>query len=134
MRPCAGEFEPKYPLRDRDFTQLMCAFRVCFPQVGLVMSTREPAALRDALLPLGVTMMSAGSHTEPGGYTGQGRDAVHHTVGGRVVAPAPELVGNAPTEQFAIADERSPAEVAAALRRLGFEAVWKDWDAGIVTA
>ena len=134
MRPCAGEFEPKHPLGDRDFTQLICAFRVCFPQVGLVMSTREPAALRDALLPLGVTMMSAGSHTEPGGYTGQGRDAVHHTVGGRVVAPAPELAGNAPTEQFSIADERSPVEVAAALRRLGFEAVWKDWDAGIMTA
>ena len=98
------------------------------------MSTREPAALRDALLPLGVTMMSAGSHTEPGGYTGQGRDAVHHTVGGRVVAPAPELLGNAPTEQFAIADERSPAEVVAALRSRGFEAVWKDWDAAISTA
>ncbi len=131
MRPCAGEFDPEHPMGDRDFTQLLCAFRVCFPQVGLVMSTREPAALRDALVPLGVTMMSAGSHTEPGGYTGQGRDAVHHTVRGRVVAVAPELVGKTATEQFAIADERSPAAVVAALQSRGIEAVWKDWDAGI---
>ena len=98
------------------------------------MSTREPAVLRDALVPLGVTMMSAGSHTEPGGYTGQGRDTVHHTVRGRVVAVAPELVGQAATEQFAIADERSPAEVVAALQSRGIEAVWKDWDAAITAS
>ncbi|NBV87012.1 MAG: 2-iminoacetate synthase ThiH [Verrucomicrobia bacterium] len=131
MRPCAGEFEPRHPVGDREFTQLLCAFRICFPQVGLVMSTREPAALRDALVPLGVTMMSAGSHTEPGGYTGQGRDAVHHTIRGRVVPVAPELVGEAATQQFTIADERSPAEVVAALRGRGIEAVWKDWDPAI---
>jgi len=131
MRPCAGEFEPGHPLGDRDFVQLLCAFRICFPQVGIVMSTREPAQLRDALLPLGVTMMSAGSHTEPGGYTGQGRDSVHHTVGGRMVPVATDLVGQSATEQFSIADERSPAEVVAALQMRGFEAVWKDWDAAI---
>jgi 2-iminoacetate synthase len=132
MRPCAGEFTPAYPLGDRDFTQLQCAFRLCFPQVGIVMSTREPAHMRDALVPLGVTMMSAGSHTEPGGYTGQGREALHHTVRGRKVALAPDVEAQGATEQFAIADERSPAEVAAALRRSGLEPVWKDWDAAIM--
>ena len=56
-------------LPDREFVQIVCALRICFPQVGIVLSTRESAALRDALIPLGVTMMSAGSHTERlGGY------------------------------------------------------------------
>jgi 2-iminoacetate synthase len=132
LRPCAGEFEPLHPMGDRDFTQLQCAFRLCFPQVGIVMSTREPARLRDALVPLGVTMMSAGSHTEPGGYTGQGKEALHHTVGGRQVALGEDRQGEGATEQFAIADERSPAEVAAALQRGGLEAVWKDWDPAIM--
>jgi len=50
-----------------------------FPDVGLVLSTREPAKLRDGLIPLGITMMSAGSHTEPGGYTGAGKEKIHHT-------------------------------------------------------
>jgi 2-iminoacetate synthase len=82
LRPCAGEFEPRAPVADRDFVQLLCAMRICFPQVGVILSTRESSAFRDALLPLGITMMSAGSHTEPGGYTGQGRDALHQTVKG----------------------------------------------------
>lgn len=132
MRPCAGEFAPLHPVGDRDFTQLQCAFRICFPQVGMVMSTREPAWLRDALVPLGVTMMSAGSHTEPGGYTGQGREALHHTVKGRPVALSPDVVAEGATEQFAIADERTPQEVALSLQRNGLEPVWKDWDPAIM--
>jgi len=52
LRPCAGEFTPTHPVSDREFIQLICALRLCFPQVGIVLSTREPAALRDALLPL----------------------------------------------------------------------------------
>ncbi len=132
LRPCAGEFEALYPLGDRDFTQLQCAFRICFPQVGIVMSTREPAHLRDALVPLGVTMMSAGSHTEPGGYTGQGRDALHHTVRGRQIAVEASAAAQGATEQFEIADDRTPLEVAGALNRRGLEAVWKDWDPAIM--
>jgi 2-iminoacetate synthase len=132
LRPCAGEFEPTDPLDDREFTQLMCAFRVCFPQVGIVLSTREPAVLRDALAPLGVTMMSAGSHTEPGGYTGQGRDSLHQTVRGRQVPIPLDSPQQKATEQFEIADDRSPAEVARMLEGLRLEAVWKDWDAAIL--
>ena len=70
LRPAAGKFEPRYPMTNRELAQLVCALRIMFPQVGIVLSTREPAELRDGLVPLGVTMMSAGSHTEPGGYTG----------------------------------------------------------------
>jgi len=88
LRPAAGEFEPKHPLPDRAMIQLICALRLTFPQVGLVLSTREPAALRDVLVSLGITLMSAGSHTEPGGYTGQGRESLHYTKRGRQVAVA----------------------------------------------
>ena len=130
MRPAAGEFEPKYTLPNREYVQRVCALRLCFPQIGIVLSTREPAALRDAMIPLGITMMSAGSHTEPGGYTGQGKEALHLTVKGRAVA---ETGGaEAATGQFDIADERSAGEIAGVLRARGYEAVWKDWDVAIL--
>jgi len=127
LRPCAGEFEPRETLSDRELTQLICALRIFLPDVGLVLSTRESAALRNGLIPLGITMMSAGSHTEPGGYTGAGRENLHHTERGRIV----ELAGESSewaTGQFEIADERTPAAVAKQIAALGYEPVWKDWD------
>ena len=105
LRPCAGVPSPPGSLDDRNFVQLLCALRLLLPDVGLVLSTRESPAFRDAVIPLGVTHLSAGSHTEPGGYSG-------------------------PSEaepQFSVADERTPAEVAAALRVSGYDPVWKDW-------
>jgi 2-iminoacetate synthase len=133
LRPAAGEFHPPFSMTDRELAQLICAFRITFPEVGIVLSTRERAALRDALAPLGVTMMSAGSHTEPGGYTGQGAADLHRTVRGRIVAPEFENgEDRSATGQFEISDGRSPAEVARALRLRGFEPVWKDWDAGLL--
>jgi 2-iminoacetate synthase len=133
LRPAAGEFQPAFSMSDRDLAQLICAFRNTFPEVGIVLSTRERAVLRDALTPLGVTMMSAGSHTEPGGYTGQGAGDLHRTVRGRIVAPEFENGEDMlATGQFEISDERSAAEVATALRHRGFEPVWKDWDASLV--
>lgn len=138
LRPCAGEFQPLVPMADRELVQLVCAFRIMFPEVGLVLSTRESPKLRDGLIPLGITLMSAGSHTEPGGYTGAGRDHLHQTVRGRIVdagasewaAPPPDHA-TAATEQFAIADTRSAAEVARRIASLGYEPVWKDWDAAL---
>lgn len=132
LRPAAGGFEPRCEFTDEQLVQLICALRICFPQVGIVVSTREPAGLRDGLAPLGVTMMSAGSHTEPGGYTGQGIDDLHLTVRGRRVE-LDEKRGCGATEQFSIDDDRSPAEVAARLKELGLEPVWKDWDEAILT-
>jgi 2-iminoacetate synthase len=155
LRPCAGEFQPLTHLGDRDLAQLVCAFRLMFPDVGLVLSTREPSRLRDGLIPLGITLMSAGSHTEPGGYTGAGREKLHQTVRGRIVeldasewatvgrassraespnggssVASPHHLTNA-TGQFDIADARSPGEVAELIRKLGYEPVWKDWDAAL---
>lgn len=105
LRPAAGGYEPLDPVNDRSFTQLICALRLGLPDVGISLSTREPAALRDALVPLGVTTLSAGSHTEPGGYA-EPSDA---------------------EPQFEISDDRSPTQVAEALRDLGYDPVWKDW-------
>jgi 2-iminoacetate synthase len=158
MRPCAGEFQPLTHMADRELVQLVCAFRLMFPDVGLVLSTREPAKLRDGLFPLGITLISAGSHTEPGGYTGAGKENIHQTVRGRIVeagasewatvgrassraespdsgssgaSPHQERATNA-TGQFNIADERSADEVAKLIQRLGYEPVWKDWDAALM--
>ena len=107
MRPAAGGFgpAPAAVVHDRDFVQLLCALRILLPDLGITLSTREAPAFRDALLPLGVTTMSAGSHTEPGGYA-EPSDA---------------------EPQFEIADTRSPAEMAAVIRAAGYDPVWKDW-------
>ena len=141
LRPCAGEFEPLTLLRDRDLAQLICAFRLMFPDVGIVLSTREMPKLRDGLIPLGVTMMSAGARTEPGGYTGAGREKIHHTERGiikEIAAGSSEWVpqDKRPTNatgQFDIGDERTPQEVATLIRRLGYEPVWKDWDTALTS-
>lgn len=139
LRPCAGEFQPLTRMSDRELVQLVCAFRLFLPDVGLVLSTREPAKLRDGLIPLGITMISAGSHTEPGGYTGAGKDKIHRTEKGRIVelasgasewAATADRATNA-TGQFEIADERSAQEMSELLKRLGYEPVWKDWDAAL---
>jgi 2-iminoacetate synthase len=105
LRPSAAGYQPEDPIRDFDLVQLVCALRLLLPDAGLVVSTREAPAFRDGLFRVGITHASAGSHTEPGGY---------------------EAPGEA-TEQFEIADLRSPAEVAGRLRELGYEPVWEDW-------
>jgi 2-iminoacetate synthase len=106
LRPAAGDYEPADPVGDAEFVQLLCALRLFLPDVGISLSTREAPAFRDALLPLGVTHMSAGSHTEPGGYA----------------TPSDA------EPQFAVSDERSPADMAATLRAAGYDPVWKDWE------
>lgn len=135
LRPHAGEFEPLTHISDRELAQLICAFRLFLPDAGLVLSTRESAVLRDGLIPLGFTHLSAGSHTEPGGYTGAGQETLHLTTKGRIQELAPEKKANScATGQFDIADERSPEQVAAVVRKLGYEAVWKDWDPALLGA
>ena len=104
IKPSASGFQPLVPVTDGQFVQALSALRLAVPDAGIVLSTREPAALRDGLVNIAVTTMSAGSSTEPGGYSTPG----------------------ASQEQFSISDERSPAEVAAMLDAAGFEPVWKD--------
>ena len=106
LRPHEGGEISVTPFNERDLIQTACAFRLFSPEVELSLSTRESAHFRNHAYKLGFTSMSAGSKTNPGGYA----------------------AGDESLEQFAISDERSPAEVAAFLRESGYEPVWKDWD------
>ena len=137
LRPCAGAFEPEFELADRHLVQLIAAFRLVMPDIGIVLSTREPSQLRDGLMSVGITTMSAGSHTEPGGYTNAGSQRLHHTVKGRQVPveessfETDQTGSQGATGQFDIADDRSPNEVAASIEKRGYEPVWKDWDSAL---
>ena len=106
MRPSEGHFQPNVILNDKELAQLIFAFRIFDHDVDISISTRESASFRDNMLPLGITSLSAGSKTEPGGY-----------------ATYPQAL-----EQFHISDERTPKEVATAIRQKGYEPIWKDWD------
>lgn len=105
LRPCSGGIAPAVDISDRQLVQLYAAFRIFAPEVDLTLSTREPAALRDLLLPLMITSLSAGSKTQPGGYQ---------------VAPQS-------LEQFSIDDDRSPAQMALQLQKLSLQPVWTNW-------
>ncbi len=106
LRGAAGGFVPENPLTDKQLAQLICAFRLVLPDVHLVLSTREPANIRDNMLPLGITQMSAASSTSPLGYSNASEAG----------------------EQFDVVDKRSAEEVAGAIKSIGYEPVWKDWD------
>ena len=136
MRPYAGNYEytpdPALLLADKALVRLIAVFRILFPQVGIVLSTREPGPLRDALATLGVTHMSAGARTEPGGYTGAGSEDLHLTVKGRRVELEQKSGCEKATEQFRIHDTRSVAEIADMLRGQRLDPVWKDWDEALL--
>lgn len=106
MRPSESGFKPKSIISDRQLAQLTFAFRLFDHDADISYSTREPRLFRDNMATLGVTSMSAGSRTEPGGYT----------------HPTEEL------EQFEVCDSRTPAEVEDAIRKVGYQPVYKDWD------
>lgn len=106
MCPAEGGYQPNVIMTDRELAQVTFAFRIFDHDVDISYSTREAPAFRANMMKLGVTSMSAGSRTEPGGY-----------------ASTPEAL-----EQFEVTDSRSPKQVADEIRRLGYEPVWKDWD------
>lgn len=107
MRPSESGYQPKVIINDRELARLTFAFRIFDHDIDISFSTREAPYYRDHIMRLGVTSMSAGSQTEPGGY-----------------ATSPEAL-----EQFEVSDDRSPMSVAEAIRTNGYEPVWKDWDA-----
>jgi 2-iminoacetate synthase len=106
INPAAGGYAPARPVSDAELVQLVCALRIALPTAGIVLSTREAPPLRDRLVPLGVTQMSAGSSTRPGGYG------------------EPDGAG----EQFALEDLRPAETVASRLVALGYDPVFKDWE------
>ncbi len=106
LRPIIGdELVVEYPVNDREYTQILLAFRIIFPHVGITLSTREDENMRNGLIPLGVTKISAGVSTAVGDLSGEGSD-----------------------EQFDIADERSLEEMCTWLEKNGFQPVLHDWN------
>ncbi len=106
MCPAEGGYHPSVIMNDRELAQLTFAFRIFDHDIDISYSTREKPSFRANMMKLGVTSMSAGSKTEPGGYVS-----------------TPDAL-----EQFEVSDDRTPLQVAQEIRDLGYEAVWKDWD------
>ncbi|HAJ27969.1 MAG TPA: [FeFe] hydrogenase H-cluster radical SAM maturase HydG [Syntrophus sp. (in: bacteria)] len=59
---------PPHPVRDDDFKKLVAIIRLAVPYTGMILTTRESAAMRSQVFELGVSQISAGSRTNPGGY------------------------------------------------------------------
>ena len=121
LRPCGDLpsgtediFSPQ-TISDRHFVQALTAFRCFLPHAGITLSTREPASLRDRLIPLGVTRVSAGVSTAVGGHT-------VHKVQAKGVAGM-----NNDASQFDISDHRSVAQMAEAIHLMGYQPVFADW-------
>jgi len=110
LRPFSGGLEPKVVMNDKELVQLICAYRLFNSEVELSISTRETMAFRNQIIKLGITAISAGSKTNPGGYEVE-----------------PQSL-----EQFEISDERPAHEIAAMIRKQGYEPIWKDWDMSLI--
>ena len=108
--PTETGFQPASVISDRQLTQTILAYRLAFPDLGINLSTREPEYLRDGLLGLGVTHMSAESATDPGGYC-QPNEAL---------------------KQFDISDHRKVEQIFKVMDEKGIEPVWKDWDSCMI--
>lgn len=109
--PQDGGYRPGFPVCERTLAQIIMAFRICLPDVPLVLSTRERPAFRDGMAGLGISRMSVASRTTVGGYG--------------------EPSGS-PDGQFHVNDTRDVAGFRAALRGRGLEAVFKNWDRALL--
>lgn len=107
LRPYTGSFNSSAPsVTDAALVQIILAYRLFLPRAGLTLSTRENPQMRENLLPLGITRMSAGALTSVGGYS------------------KTDNIGSA---QFEIADERSVPEVVQMIRDKGYLPAFCDW-------
>ncbi len=107
IRPNVGGFSPKVDVTDRHLVQIILAYRLFMPRAGIAVSTRERAELRNHLIKLGVTKMSAGVTTEVGGHS--------------------EKDSAEGTGQFEISDNRGVDEIKQMLLSQGYQPVFKDW-------
>ncbi len=106
LRPAEGIIEPNFIMEESDLLQLICAYRLGNENLEISISTRENEKFRNNVIPLGITSMSAGSKTNPGGYIGDVESL----------------------EQFETSDDRSAKIIAEIISEKGYEAVWKNWD------
>jgi 2-iminoacetate synthase len=101
IEPAAGStlsLDPAHRVSDADFLKLVAVLRLAVPYTGLIMSTRENAAIRRETFHLGISQISAGSRCDPGGYT----------------------EGPSETAQFQLGDHRTLDEVVRDVASLGF--------------
>lgn len=105
INPPDNKFYIPFPVSDKEFVQLICALRLFLPEVGFLLTTRERPELRDNLIGVAITQISAGSKTNPGGY-----------------------LSNEAGEQFYVADPRPLPEMIRVVRNKGYEPVLKDWE------
>ena len=106
IRPAEGGFEPNFIMSDKEYAQTIWAYRIFDNDIDISMTTRESKEFRSNFVSLGITSMSAGSKTEPGGYS----------------KPNNEL------EQFHINDNRTEKEMEEMVKKQGYEVIYKDWD------
>jgi 2-iminoacetate synthase len=102
-----GNYSADNPVDDKLLAKLIFAFRICFPDIPLVLSTREPPAFRDGMAGLGISRMSVASKTTVGGYNEPDTDS---------------------SGQFNVNDERTVADFCEILRKKHLEPVFKNWD------
>ncbi|HAZ09512.1 MAG: thiamine biosynthesis protein ThiH [Omnitrophica bacterium GWA2_41_15] len=108
IKPHLGDFKISSDISDKNITQIVTALRIFLPRLGITISTRESPELRENLLPLGITRMSAGSSTKVGGHTIEFHEGLNPS-------------------QFEISDTRNVEEIKAMLAAKGYQPVLKDW-------
>lgn len=106
MRPHIGDFQDFTPVSDAFFVQVLLAYRLFLPSMAINISTRESSGLREKLIPLGATNLSAGVSTKVGGHDSSTDESA---------------------AQFEIADERSLAEMCSAIKAIGYQPILKNW-------
>lgn len=100
---------PPNAVSDKDFMKIVAILRLAVPYTGMIMSTRENAEMRNATLELGISQISAGSRTNPGGYTpASPEQSANHKEAGELAA------------QFQLGDHRPLAEVIKDISGHGF--------------
>lgn len=112
IRPQKGGYQPAFTVSDRFLAQAVYAFRICLPDVPLVLSTRERPDFRDGMAGVGISKMSVASRTTVGGYS----RSVRHSEG-----------------QFEVSDDRNVEVFCRMLREKELEPVFKNWDAVYTT-
>jgi 2-iminoacetate synthase len=89
---------PPHAVSDADFKKIIAIIRLAVPYTGMILSTRERAEIRRECLQLGISQISAGSRTDPGGYESEDHSSA----------------------QFCLGDHRSLDEVVRDLSEMGF--------------
>ncbi len=117
LKHTPSRFKVPHLVSLEELVQIITAMRLFLPHAPFNLSTRESAEVRDHLIPLGITSMSAGSSTRPGGYK-----VFHDTPS----TQRPVL------EQFEIDDHRTVEEVVSAIKNKGYDPVWVDFDPGFI--